>query len=125
MSVANLGVAGHIISVALLFGSFARGTQRRTCDIDLLVATEVGRTLLDLIALERSLGQRLGRRVDIITERSTSPPELKLGRSGFSNVVNATGPAASGHARHIPNDQRAGRLFKKSLAVRTRASGAE
>lgn len=56
-----------------IFGSFARGTERSTSDIDLLVEMEEGRTLLDLIALERSLGRRLGRRIDIITERSLSP----------------------------------------------------
>jgi predicted nucleotidyltransferase len=56
-----------------IFGSFARGTQRNTSDIDLLVAMEDGRTLLDIIALERSLAKRLGRRIDIVTERSLSP----------------------------------------------------
>lgn len=56
-----------------IFGSFARGTQRKTSDIDLLVAMEDGRTLLDLIALERSLTKRLGRRIDVVTERSLSP----------------------------------------------------
>ena len=56
-----------------IFGSFARGTQRKTSDIDLLVEMEEGRTLLDLIALERSLTKRLGRRIDVITERSLSP----------------------------------------------------
>jgi predicted nucleotidyltransferase len=56
-----------------VFGSFARGTQRKTSDIDLLVAMEDGRTLLDLIALERSLTKRLGRRIDVVTERSLSP----------------------------------------------------
>lgn len=55
-----------------IFGSFARGTQRKTSDIDLLVEMEEGRTLLDLIVLERSLGKRLGRRSDVITERSLS-----------------------------------------------------
>jgi predicted nucleotidyltransferase len=56
-----------------IFGSFARGTQRKTSDIDLLVEMEEGRTLLDLIAFERSLGKRLGRRIDVLTERSLSP----------------------------------------------------
>ena len=56
-----------------IFGSFARGTQRKTSDIDLLVEMEEGRTLLDLIALERSLGRRLGRRIDVLTERLSQP----------------------------------------------------
>jgi uncharacterized protein len=56
-----------------VFGSFARGTQRKTSDIDLLVVMEDGRTLLDLIALEQSLTRRLGRQFDIITERSLGP----------------------------------------------------
>src|SRR5215217_3571538 len=56
-----------------IFGSFARGTQRKTSDIDLLVVMEEGRTLLDIIALEQSLTKLLGRRIDILTERSLSP----------------------------------------------------
>lgn len=56
-----------------VFGSFARGTQRKSSDIDLLVVMDEGRTLLDLIALERSLAKRLRRRIDIGTERSLSP----------------------------------------------------
>jgi uncharacterized protein len=56
-----------------VFGSFARGTQRASSDIDLLVVMEEGRTLLDIIALEQSLTKRLGRRIDVLTERSLSP----------------------------------------------------
>jgi predicted nucleotidyltransferase len=55
-----------------VFGSFARGQQTGRSDIDLLVDMEDGRTLLDLIALSRSLQGRLGRRVDVVTERSLS-----------------------------------------------------
>jgi predicted nucleotidyltransferase len=42
-------------------------------DIDLLVVMEEGRTLLDIIALEQLLTERLGRRIDILTEPSLSP----------------------------------------------------
>lgn len=56
-----------------VFGSYARGTQQKGSDIDLLVVMEEGRTLLDLIALERSLTKHLGQRIDILTERSLSP----------------------------------------------------
>jgi predicted nucleotidyltransferase len=56
-----------------VFGSFVRGRARADSDIDLLVDMEAGRTLLDLIAMERSLRARLGRPVDVVTERSLSP----------------------------------------------------
>jgi predicted nucleotidyltransferase len=79
---ANLREARQIIRLATqqygatnvrIFGSFARGTQRKSSDIDLLVVMEEGRTLLDIIALEQSLAKQLGRRIDILTERSLSP----------------------------------------------------
>jgi predicted nucleotidyltransferase len=63
----------HGASRVRVFGSFARGRPRSDSDIDLLVDMEKGRTLLDLIALERTLRARLGRPVDVLTERSLSP----------------------------------------------------
>ncbi len=56
-----------------MFGSLARGTGRPDSDIDLLVDMEPGRDLLDLIAIKQDLEDRLGRRVDVLTERSLSP----------------------------------------------------
>jgi predicted nucleotidyltransferase len=63
----------HGASHVRVFGSLARGRPRAGSDVDLLVDMEAGRTLLDLIAMERSLRARLGRPVDVVTERSLSP----------------------------------------------------
>lgn len=53
-----------------VFGSVARGKAGPSSDIDLLVELEPGRSLLDHIALVQDLEDLLGRRVDVVTERS-------------------------------------------------------
>ena len=49
-----------------IFGSFARGEQRRTSDVDLLVDLPKGMTLLELVGLKLDLEEQLGRKVDVI-----------------------------------------------------------
>lgn len=56
-----------------LFGSAARGRARPGSDLDLLVDMQPGRSLLDHIALEQDLEDRLGAPVDVVTERSLHP----------------------------------------------------
>ena len=56
-----------------VFGSVARGESGPASDVDFLVDLEPGRDLLDLIAAKQDLEDLLGRRVDIVTERSLSP----------------------------------------------------
>jgi uncharacterized protein len=56
-----------------VFGSMARGDDRATSDVDLLVDMEPGRTLLDVIAIEQDLETVLGRRVDVLTDGGLSP----------------------------------------------------
>jgi uncharacterized protein len=56
-----------------VFGSVARGTDSETSDLDLLVAMEPGRSLLDLVALNQDLQDALGRPVDVVTEGGLSP----------------------------------------------------
>ena len=57
----------HGVVHATLFGSFARGDQGDDSDVDLLVAFEPGRSLLDLVAVKLDLEQVLGRAVDVVT----------------------------------------------------------
>ena len=52
-----------------VFGSLARGEAQPDSDIDLLVAMEPGRSLLDLGGLVMELQQLLGQSVDVVTER--------------------------------------------------------
>lgn len=56
-----------------IFGSFARGEQRRTSDVDLLVDLPKGMTLLDLVGLKLDLEDQLGRKVDVVPARSIKP----------------------------------------------------
>jgi predicted nucleotidyltransferase len=60
----------------ILFGSAARGEERPDSDIDLLIelrdideAPPLG--LLGLLRLERELGDRLGRRIELATRLKT------------------------------------------------------
>lgn len=57
-----------------VFGSVARGEERDESDVDILVALDPGRSLLDLARLELRLEELLGRRVDVVTEASLREP---------------------------------------------------
>lgn len=56
-----------------LFGSYVRGEAKESSDIDILVEFPKGKSLLDLIALERKLEESLGKKVDVLTYKSISP----------------------------------------------------
>ncbi len=56
-----------------VFGSVARGEERRESDVDLLIDLRPGRSLLDLIGFEQELEAALGCEVDIVTEGGISP----------------------------------------------------
>jgi predicted nucleotidyltransferase len=51
-----------------VFGSFVRGEQTPESDVDILVAFKEPIGLLALARLQRELGERLGRQVDLVTE---------------------------------------------------------
>ena len=63
----------HDVRLLKLFGSAARGEDTPESDIDLLVEFEGQKSLFDLIGLEMELTEFLGRKVDLLTERSLSP----------------------------------------------------
>jgi predicted nucleotidyltransferase len=56
-----------------VFGSVARGEARPTSDVDLLVEFESGRSLLDLVAMEREFEELFGCKVDVVSEGGISP----------------------------------------------------
>ena len=69
-----LRVAGTHGAVRVrVFGSLARGEGSEASDLDLLIALEEGRSLLDLVAIKQDLEDRLRRKVDVVTEQSLSP----------------------------------------------------
>jgi predicted nucleotidyltransferase len=62
---------------ASLFGSFARGEQSPTSDIDLLVELPPGASLLDLSRLGLALEDALGRTVDLVTSFASLHPIIQ------------------------------------------------
>jgi len=62
----------HDVVRAGVFGSFARGEQTPTSDVDFLVAFDdtKRKTLFDLSALAIDLEDTLGREVDVVTYQS-------------------------------------------------------
>lgn len=61
------------VSKAAVFGSFARGDQRKKSDIDLLIRARPTMSLLELIGLQYDLEDQLGRSVDVVTYRALHP----------------------------------------------------
>jgi uncharacterized protein len=56
-----------------LFGSHATGAASPSSDLDLLVALDPGRDLLDLVAIKQDVEALLGRSVDVVEEGGLSP----------------------------------------------------
>jgi len=56
-----------------VFGSYARGTENSSSDIDLLVKFEKARSLMELSRIERELGEETETKVDLLTEAAISP----------------------------------------------------
>jgi predicted nucleotidyltransferase len=63
----------HDVSMIGVFGSMARGEERKESDIDLLVRFSKRKSLLAVVRLERELSEALGRKVDLLTEGALSP----------------------------------------------------
>ena len=59
-----------------VFGSFARGEQKETSDVDILVDFQKDATLIDFTGLSIFLEEKLGTRVDIVPKNSVRE-ELK------------------------------------------------
>lgn len=56
-----------------IFGSYARGEQKETSDLDVIVEFEKRKSLLELVGIEQELEDHLGVKVDLLTEASISP----------------------------------------------------
>ncbi|ADT84029.1 nucleotidyltransferase family protein [Thermococcus barophilus] len=53
-----------------VFGSYVRGEQRETSDVDVLVEFSEDADLFDLIALEEFLTEKLGIKVDVVPKNA-------------------------------------------------------
>lgn len=61
------------VTKAALFGSCARGEEKRNSDIDLLIKLKRGKTLFDIVRLKSDLEERLGRKVDLVEYDAIRP----------------------------------------------------
>jgi hypothetical protein len=60
-----------------IFGSFARDENTPDSDIDILVKFKNSITLLQLIKLENDLSEKLGIKVDLVTEGALTNDKLR------------------------------------------------
>jgi uncharacterized protein len=60
-----------------IFGSFARGDNKKGSDIDILIDFKEPPSLLALIKLENDLSETLGKKVDIITSGALKNKRIK------------------------------------------------
>lgn len=58
-----------------IFGSYARGENSETSDLDILVHLESPNqiSLLKLVSIEQDISEALGIRIDLVTDKSLSP----------------------------------------------------
>ena len=66
-------IATMILATEILFGSMARGDATDASDVDLLVRPLPGTSLLDLGGLLVDVQDLLGRRVEVVSDRSLHP----------------------------------------------------
>ena len=67
-----------------LFGSFVRGEQRETSDIDILADFDEEADLFDLVGLSQFLEEKLHRKVDIVSRNAL---RTELCESVFREIV--------------------------------------
>jgi predicted nucleotidyltransferase len=63
----------HGVAEASVFGSFSRGENAQSSDLDLLVTYKAGTSLLDALALQDILEQEIGGKVDLVSANSLKP----------------------------------------------------
>ncbi len=64
------------VSKAAIYGSFAKGTQTKTSDIDILIEPSAPISLFVILQLESELGKIMKRKVDIV-EYTAIKPSIK------------------------------------------------
>ena len=69
--IAKVAKANHVSYLAL-FGSYARGEQRKNSDVDLLVEFNKPISLIHLIHTEHELEDTIGKKVDLVTKAGLS-----------------------------------------------------
>jgi uncharacterized protein len=68
----------YSIRYLAVFGSYARKTENKKSDIDLLVKFSKPISFIDLIKTEQAIKKIMKRKVDLVTNNSMSPKIKKL-----------------------------------------------
>ena len=56
-----------------IFGSYVREEASSESDIDILIEFTKRKSLLEMVKIERELSEKIGIKVDLLTEKSISP----------------------------------------------------
>ncbi|HLC97368.1 MAG TPA: nucleotidyltransferase family protein [Candidatus Nanoarchaeia archaeon] len=56
-----------------IFGSYARGEQKKKSDVDLLVETKRSMSLFDFVGLKLALESRLKKKIDLVEYKAIKP----------------------------------------------------
>ncbi len=56
-----------------LFGSYARGEERKNSDVDILVKFAKPKSLLEFVGIEQELSEKTGKKIELLTEEFISP----------------------------------------------------
>ncbi|MGV2829305.1 nucleotidyltransferase family protein [Myxosarcina sp. GI1(2024)] len=62
----------HVTQLGI-FGSYVRGEQDKSSDVDVLIDYQEAPSLLELIDLEFYLSERLGIKTDVVTKKGLKP----------------------------------------------------
>ena len=63
----------HKVKKASIFGSYARGEQKKGSDVDILVKLPKRMSLLDIIGIEQELEDAIHKKVDLVEYSSVHP----------------------------------------------------
>lgn len=63
----------HQVKRAAIFGSYARGEEKKKSDLDLLIEFRGRKTLFDMLDLQFKLQDIIGKKVDLLTFDSVNP----------------------------------------------------
>ena len=67
----------HEVIKAGIFGSYARGENKKNSDVDFLIKFKGKKSLLDLVGLKIELEEKLKTKVDVLTYKSIYLPLKK------------------------------------------------
>lgn len=56
-----------------IFGSYARGDERKKSDVDILIEFGAPKSLLDLVHVQLELEEKISKKFDVLTYKSVHP----------------------------------------------------